>query len=254
MSGLSLNGGPTPRDYLMDVGYGLIANHRRVAGLGNNPDIDAGPEDVWTGGGIYPWMTGSTSLEIISTSADDAAAGTGARTVTINGLDTAYAEIAQTITLNGTTAVAVPTPLFRIQSALIMTAGTAKVNAGDLVIRDLGAGTSRAVIPLGYGITRQSQFTVPASYTLIINSLLLCINRPTSSRDATVATFIQSSTGIYRLPLEMSVDGNPYRHDGVPGIVLPEKTDFGIRCTYVSAGNTDLTAAWLGILKLTSAR
>ncbi len=242
-----------PREYYADVGFGLIANHRRVTALGNNPDIDAGPEDVWSGGGLYPWMTGATALEIVSASADDASAGTGARTVLINGLDAAWAEVAQTVTLNGVTAVAIPASLYRINGAVIMSAGTGGVNAGALTIRDAGGGTTRALIPLGYGITRQSQFTVPAGYTLQVISSLFSINRPSTARDATVAVFFQTSTGVVRLPLELSVDGNPYRHDGVPGIIVPEKTDFGFRCTYVSAANTDLTAAWLGIMKLNTA-
>lgn len=236
-------------DEAIDVGFGLRAGYRRITALGNNPDIDVAPEDIWSGGGLYPWMTGATSLEIVSTSAADAAAGTGARTVLINGLDAAFAEISQTVTLNGVTAVAIPTQLYRIQSAVVMTAGSGQVNAGDISIRNAGAGTVRGLIPIGYGITRQSQFTVPAGFTLQITSLLVCINRPSSARDATIATLFQTQAGNYRLPLEFSVDGNPFQQGAAPGLVVAEKTDFGIRCTAVSATNTDLTAAWLGIMR-----
>lgn len=238
--------------YELSVGLGLVPGVRRVAALGNNPDVDAGPEDIWSGGGVYPWMTGATALEIVSDNAADAAAGTGARTVLVNGLDAVWEEVSQTVTLNGLTPVALVTPLYRIQSALIMSAGSGQVNAGNISVRDAGGGTVRALIPVGYGITRQSQFTVPLGYTLSINSTLLCINRPSSIRDATLATFIQSPLGFYRMPVEFSVDGNPYRHDGMPGIIVPEKTDFGIRCTYVSTTNTDITAAWLGVMRLNS--
>lgn len=83
-------------DFLQAVAYGQVPGYRRVTALGNNPDVDSGtvPEDIWAGGGAYPWMTGATALEIVSSSANDAAAGTGARTVTINGLDINYAEVA----------------------------------------------------------------------------------------------------------------------------------------------------------------
>lgn len=237
-------------NYLVDVGFNLIRNHRRITALGNNPDLStAAVEDVWTGGGIYPWMSTSTSLEVVSSSAADGVAGTGARTVLISGLNSSWDEISATVTLNGTTPVSIPTQFYRIQSALIMSAGSSKVNEGTLTVRDSGGGTTRAIIPIGYGTTRQSQFTVPAGYTLQVVSLVLSINRPTSTRDATVATFVQSSTGFYRLPLELSVDGNTYRHDGIPGITLPEKTDFGLRATYCSVNNTDLTSGWLGILR-----
>ena len=237
------------KDFGFDVGYNALPKYTRVAALGHNPDIDAGPEDVWTGGGTYPWMTAATSLEVLSSSANDTSAGTGARTITINGLDINYNAITATVTLNGTTSVAVGTQFFRINSALVASAGSGKVNAGDLTIRDAGAGTTRAIIPAAYGITRQSQYTVAANNTLQIHSMFFCINRPTSVRDATVATYVQTPAMIYRMPLEISVNGSPYRHEGLPGIILPEKTDFGLRCTYVSSTNTDITSAWLGILK-----
>jgi len=241
---------------LLDIGFrGVATGYRRVAALGNNPDIDtlSTPEDIWTGGGIYPWMTAATSLEIVSSSASDAAAGTGARTVQIQGLDTSYVEVNQTITLNGTTAVSITKPLLRINLALILSAGTGKTNAGDLTIRDAGAGTTRGILPAGYGITRQSIYTVPAGHILQITSQFFGFNTVSGgNKFARFATFIQSPAGFYRMPFELGVgDEPPYRHDGVPGIILPEKTDFAIRCTAVSNDNTDLTGAWLGALKKT---
>lgn len=243
---------PKGMDFNTAVGFGLVPGVRRVTALGNNPDVDLAtlPEDVWTGGGQYPWMTASTALEIVSTSVNDAAAGTGARTVLIQGLDINYVEVNQTVTLNGTTPVAVPTQLFRINNALIMSAGSGKVNAGDINIRNAGAGTVRAIIPLGYGITRQAVYTVPAGHTLSIHSQFFNnIRAGGTVRDTTIANFIQSPNGFYRLPLELDVDGNPYRHDGTPGVIIPEKTDYCHRVTFVSAANdTNVTTAILGIL------
>lgn len=238
-------------EFYDSVGLGLVSGASRVAALGNNPDVDtAAAEDVWSGGGTYPWMTGATSLEVVSDSANDTGAGTGARTVLVNGLDANYATVAQTVTLDGLTPVALPTQLYRINSALIMSAGSGKVNAGTLTVRNAGGGTTRAVIPVGYGITRQAVYTVPAGKTLAINSQMFCINRTGGvSRYATFANFIQPSTGFYRMPLELSLSERaPYRHDGLPSIIIGEKTDYAFRCTSVSNDNTDVTAAFLGVL------
>lgn len=238
---------------LIDAGFGLIGSVRRVTAIGNNPDVDTAttPEDVWTGGGVYPWLASATELEIVSDSAADAAAGIGARTVRIDGLDANYAEVSQTITLSGTTSVALPTPLLRVNGALIMSAGSGKVNAGSLSVRDAGGGTVRAIVPAGYGITRQSAFTVPAGWTLQVVSMLFCFNRASAgARFATFATFVQSSAGFYRMPLELTIgDEPPYRHDGLPGLVIAEKTDFCLRCTFSSNNDADVTAAWLGVMR-----
>lgn len=223
---------------------------RRVVALGNNPDINAGtiPEDIWSGGGLYPWMTTTTSLEIVSSVANDSSADTGARTVLISGLRDDFTEISQVVSMNGLTPVPIPTGLFRIQSAAPTTAGSFGTNQGNLIIRDAGGGTTRAIVPAGYGIIRQSQFTVPSGYGLQIVSFLTCINRPSGTLDATLATYSRVKGGPYRLPLEVSVDGNPYRHDGLPGIGFTEGTDFGFRCTFASSNNMDITGAFLGVL------
>lgn len=241
----------TPMDISLAIGFDIFTRYARAVSLGNNPDVDIAsvPEDVWSGGGLYPWMTALTALEIVSSDAADAAAGTGARTVLINGLDDDYEPVVQTVTLDGTTPVAIPTQLFRINSAVILTSGSGQVNAGTLTIQDAGAGTARAIIPLGYGITKQSQFTVRAGYTLQIISSFFNVQRQGTEPGATVSTWARTSNGTYRMALELTVSGNPYRHDGIPGIIVPEKTDFGFRCTAVKSNNTDITAAWLGIMR-----
>jgi hypothetical protein len=237
---------------LLDIGFGVVGSARRVTALGNNPDVDttSTPEDIWTGGGVYPWLAVATALEIASLNAADAAAGTGARSVMVNGLDANYAEVTQTVALNGGT-VALSTALLRVNSVFIMSAGSGKVNAGDILVRDAGGGTTRAIVPAGYGITRQSQYTVPAGWTLQVVSMIFCFNRVIGgSRFATFTTFVQSSLGFYRMSLELTIgDEPPYRHDGIPGLVLTEKTDFCLRCNFTSNDNADLTAGWLGVMR-----
>lgn len=239
-------------DFLIAIALGQVPGYRRVVALGNNPDMDTGAtEDVWFGGGLYPYLTAATALEIVSASASDAAAGTGARTVQINGLDANYVEVTQTVTLNGTTAVAIPTPLFRVNSALVMSAGSGQVNAGQIIVRDSGGGTTRAIMPAGVGITRKAIFTVPAGFTLLVTSQFFDINRVTGvGRFATFANYTRSSSGFYRTPLELSVsDSVLYRHEGFMPIVVREKTDYSIRCTLVSTDNTDVTAGFEAVLK-----
>jgi len=239
-------------DYFTAVGFSQIPGHSRVSALGNNPDIDvAAPEDVWTGGGTYPWMPAATSLEIVSGCADDSASGIGARTVLVNTLSGTYAELPQILTMNGTSAVPLPSQGLRINPSFILTAGTNRTNVCDITIRDAGGGATRAVIPAGYGITRQSAYTIPAGKTLSIVSFVFSITRAGgATKSATIATFIQTSANVYRLPLELEIaTGSPYLHPGQPGVVLPEKTDFAFRVTAVTAENTNVTAAWLGVLK-----
>jgi len=235
----------------------ITAPIRRITMLGNNPDVDTAsvPETIWPGGGLYPWMTGATSLEVVSTSVQDAAAGTGIAAIGLTLMNTSYVESSVSVSLNGTTPVAISGTWFRINGGITTTKGsgapaTRAVNVGDIIIRDAGGGTTRAFIAAGKGISRQAVFTTPAGYSLQILSHYMAFNRGTggATRYLTINNYVQNSLGVARTPLDLSCDGEPYRHDGLPGITIAEKTDYSLEVLTVSGENSDVTGAFLGIL------
>src|SRR5678815_5076419 len=108
----------------------------RVSALGYNADVDTAtvPEDVWAGAALgilnaidhklIPLPTVAVSMEVRSDSASDTAAGAGARTLLVGYLAAGYVAKTATITLNGTTAVAMPEDVLRINSVLVASTGT----------------------------------------------------------------------------------------------------------------------------------
>ena len=244
------------RNYGIETAFGAVTGHTRISGVGSNPDVDTGtlPEDVWDGGGLYPFLTASTALEIVSSDVNDSAAGTGARTVSVAGLNSSYVPVNQTLTLNGTTPVAIPTALFRIQNIRISSAGTGKVNAGTITVQDAGAGTTRGLILAGNGISRSSFITVPAGFSLVMGPWAFSISRSVATGYASIASYIGDPSGFFRLGFEIGIStDSPYLHNdstlGMPIIVIAEKNDFGFRCTSVTANNTRINAAWQGIFR-----
>jgi hypothetical protein len=133
---------------------------------------------------------------------------------------------------------------------MVLTAGTSETNVGTITLRDAGAGTTRGLIPIGGGISRQAVYTVPAAHTLSIHSIFASLNRSNAvSKDVTIGFSFRSFAGVRRLTLEFSVSNSgPYRHDGIPGIIMAEKTDFSLRTTYTGSNDVDVTGAFLGVL------
>jgi len=78
----------------------------------------------------------------------------------------------------------------------------------------------------------------------------MSINRPSTARDASLVSYVRQYGAAYTLSNEVSIDGNPFSRLLVPSIPVPERSDFILRCTYVSATNTDVTASWSGILRV----
>lgn len=238
---------------------------RRVTGLGQVTIAGSGvaTNDIWTGGGSYPWMSAPTSLEVLSASANDTAAGTGARTITITGLDVNYNEISSVVTMNGAAAVAVSQQFLRINGISVTSNGALRRNDGQITVRDAGGGTVRGLIPVGAlpdqspGGAKQSQFTVPAGHTLLVFDIDLQINSSAGGGGGTVkgadALFYfagASANTPIRLPRAISTtdSGSGKNLDNKTPIPVTERTDFGLRASYTSAAGIILSGSWEGLL------
>ena len=122
VSSISRVGTSEPFD--LQVSRGQVAYHETQFKFGFNPDIDDSLETIWAEGGLYSYLSAASVLKISSSSTDDASAGTGARTITISGLDANYDEISESITLNGQTAVNTTQSFLRVFRLTVDTAGT----------------------------------------------------------------------------------------------------------------------------------
>lgn len=262
MSGLTISYG-----YAATIG--AIPGAARIAMLGNNPSIDTAtqPEDVWSGAELgtlngidhrfipRPQTAPGVAMEVVSSSANDTAAGTGARTVTISYLDGTYAAQSVTLSLNGTTPVALPGTIMRVNSLRVATSGTfGGSNLGNISVRFAGgAGATYAYLRIGNGLARSSLYTVPAGQTFDIFSMVLGINRSdTQDRWATFALCIQTPAGNLVKGIELPAStAVPYRQENldVPSVVVPAQSDVWWRCEAVSQNNTNVTAAIAGIVR-----
>lgn len=156
-------------DYI-NVSRGLINGASRVQKNGFNPAVGSAFTTVWneTVSVVYPAT--ADVITISSGSTNDTAAGTGARTVLVSGLDAAFFPISETLTLNGQTAVTSTKSYFRINTLAVQTAGSGGVNAG-IIYAGTGSvstgkpGTIYNSIGTGFNISFSAFYTVPANST-----------------------------------------------------------------------------------------
>lgn len=132
--------------------------------FGRNNDVDSGsvPETIWPVGGLYSFPSAAAETTIVSTDANDAAGGTGARAVLVTGIvieDGKYLEVDEEIALDGTTPVTLSTEFYRINNLSVCDVGSGGVNAG--VIDVLHDPTILARILAGEGESIQAVWTAP---------------------------------------------------------------------------------------------
>lgn len=212
---------------------------------GVNPAPTTTFEPVWAPSVTYtPKVVAITSPICASTSANDTAAGTGARTISVTGLNTSFARFTETVTLNGQTVVAMTTAnILFIDKITVATAGSGLVNAGIVSCGDTDGGSgvitniaqsiavssATAIAAAGAGGGNVSEaffYGVPVGYNLV------CRNLTMSTYLATTVIGIQAvvdgytnSTGV--LKRYASLYGNNAGGNGVTDpkyMVFPEKT------------------------------
>lgn len=167
-------------DFPLQVSRGLVGGHRTITVFGFNPDVDQTQVSVWPLPLLHTHMDAAEQVKVSSTNANDTSAGTGARTICIQGLDASYNEITETVTLNGTTPVTTTNTFIAINFAYVATAGSLKCAAGDIYI---GSGvvtggipaTIHEIIKYDYNNTITARYTIPANHTgYLVQGLFSC--------------------------------------------------------------------------------
>jgi hypothetical protein len=152
------------------VGRGQITGHSVVHVFGFNPDVDTAEETVWPIDGILGHPASPTIMKISSSSADDDAAGTGARTVLIEGVNGTGGFASEIVELDGQTAVNTTKEYDAIERMVVLTVGSGGKNAGIIYA---GTGVVTAGVPAvpysamgaGENISMVGHWTCPTGYT-----------------------------------------------------------------------------------------
>jgi len=152
-------------DYFLEVQRGNYAGKSTVHKFGGSASVVATLIPV-TITGTYNTPTAAVALEFISSSGNDSSGGSGARQITVQGIQSAatWVESTQTFSTNGVTPVAIGSWL-RIYRWYVSQSGTYATalvgsHAGTLTIRVAGGGATWTQIPVTPFSVSQSQMAV----------------------------------------------------------------------------------------------
>jgi hypothetical protein len=227
---------------------GKHSGYSIVNKFGLNSDIDTAtvPEDVWEGGGVYTgWATAAQTVEVFSSSAADTAAGTGARTVHLIGLDANYNVISETITLNGVTGVNTTGTFIRVHTALVQSAGSGGVNAGEITFRQTTTTANKFLTMLeGRNQTNCSAYTIPAGYTGYMRTLHAAA-APSNSAAVQGNIWTRTFGQVFRSRRPFFCSDSYRLSDTIyGGLVFSEKSDIIIRIISCTANNVAVNAGY----------
>lgn len=234
--------------YSTDIARGLIPGVSSLHKFGHNHAVGSTFENLWNPGDMYVYLTAPTILKVSSSNVNDTSAGTGARTMHIEGLITGFIEATEDVIMNGQTEVATTKSWIRIHKLYVLTAEPPSATAGNLGIIYVGNGTVTAGVPaIIYACidptdnqTSHGFYTIPVGETGFLHEWQVSSD---SQKATEVQLRVREPGGVFQQK------GSLHLFSGVSGIVykfpevIPEMSDIDIRCK-VDAGTTAIECFW----------
>lgn len=236
-------------DFLVEVAKGNVPGHSLKSVFGRNPSVPNGSFAFLNLLGFTDWPLSSPTTVRIKAggNAADDAAGTGARAVTVTGIqDGDFAEVTETFTTAGAAASAAGSISFwRVHDAQVSACGTyGGNNVGDITIENSGGGTDLIQIAAEQGAGQFGAWTIPAGSTSYFLNASIVVE---GSNPADIAVYTRGPINDTTPPvgakqLRLYWDGLSGGFEYQPrgaGVGAPGPTDFW----FMGAGKTANTQA-----------
>jgi hypothetical protein len=233
-------------DFPLQVSRGQIQGHETFCQFGINSAVSQTLETVWVGGDAYAFPSSATTTTVSSSNANDTVAGTGARTVLIDGLNANYERVTETASLNGQTGVTLTNQYLRINKVTILTAGDGGTSAGSIFA---GTGTVTTGVPAvvinrtgsSSNESESGFYSVPVGYTAFITRWTMSSSNNTANEATRFILRVRPFGGVFGYKAVYNIPGNGiYECEAAYPIPLPEKADLEV-VALATAGSSYVT-------------
>jgi hypothetical protein len=183
------------KEFLFQVKSGLVPGMQLVNKYGRN---DAVPNGSWAHISLTPFsianfLTAATTVRIkAGGDANDTSGGTGAREVTVFGLDSNFQEASEAIATNGASASSSTTTQFwRVYRVYVSSVGTyTGNNVANVVIENTAGTIDLITIAAGEGQTQYGGFAIDIDYTAYLIGVNVTVD---SNKTANVRCFTREN-------------------------------------------------------------
>lgn len=168
------------------VAIGRYTDRSSVNKFGRNPDVANGSWEPVVSSGVLTFPTAALAVRIAAGgNSNDTADGSGAREITVEGLDENWNLATETIATNGASvSSATSTTFIRLFRAFVSEVGSygASSPAADISVENTGS-TELIIIPQGDGQSQHAQYTIPAGKTGYLAKLEVAVAAPATTCD-----------------------------------------------------------------------
>ncbi len=211
-----------PKRFGTEIQRNNVDKFSSVNKFGVSSTIGSSKAEIWDSSGRYTFLSSAETLRVVSTSADDTSAGTGAQKIKIQGLDSSWALQEEEVSLNGTTAVTTTNSFIRTFRAFVTKAGTKDVNAGDITISSSTSSKTQAVIKNGNNQALMSIYTIPVASTGYLTDYYVSVPK---SRETESILEIREPDGVFKLEHQVFTVEQSFEYKFEFPVKIPAKSD-----------------------------
>ena len=186
--------------FLIDVAAGNIPGYSLIHKYGRNSNLPNGTEATITSDGVINFLSAATTIRIkAGGDANDTAAGTGAREVTVIGSNSDGETISEAIATAGAGASSNTTAsFFRVYRAYVSATGTYVAtglsttgqNQDDIVIENSGGGTDLITINQYEGQSQFGCYHIPSDKTGYLLSVVATVS---SNKESDIKMYLRDN-------------------------------------------------------------
>jgi len=223
-------------DNFLNIARQRIPKTSSIHKFGRNPSVGNAPETVWMHGGKYVYLAvgAASTLYAYSADSEDSASGTGARTVTIQGLDNNFNLIEETVTVGG---AATTLEFLRVYRAFVATAGSLNTNKGNVLISTASGGGGTVLADIGFigvgttfglGQTQLALYTIPAGKTGYLTTWNVGLAPANNKATVVLKSRELNGDGPFRTQDIVDLVGGYHHQNYSSPLRFPEKTDIEV--------------------------
>lgn len=226
-------------DQRVQIAAGQMLNVDAINKFGFNDTVPTDWELIQVGSANITYPTTAAVASVVSDDSNDAAAGNGARTVSIQGLDANYDRVTETVTMNGTNAVTTNGTFIRVFRVRVETGGSNGGAEGTITV-SVGGNAQVTLDPEYDNQSLHAAYTVPRGY----NAFLMRM-QATSTKDnkAAMVAITAKSFGddtVFQIKQLIEIYRNSVTVDFPVPLKFEEKTDIEMRGKNLNTGNVSI--------------
>lgn len=244
-----------PTGFTEEVALGRRQGYSTWNKFGYNTDVDTAATEIVAefGGAFNQKLSSGETLNIVSSSTQDASGGTGATQLVIFGVDSNWDLVTEVITPTGTSTATTTNSFLGINRMTIFTSGSSDSNVGTITATASSSGNTMATMPAGQGTTQQLLFYVPRDHQFLTTWLYLSAIKSSGGGNPEVTFFgqvyssvVDSTFEVYRDTLDTQIESRVTLAPTEP-FVIGEKSILWFEAS-TSSNNTSVRGRFSGKL------